>query len=427
MFKRGGPLGFFCFFLLFGIPVKASLVQNYALSQKCYYALSADARPADWDRCIAKFKGVEAEAPKSEYAIKSAFSIGRLYQEKYYKYKTVEDLAEAVATYNTFLKNHSTHALADDALFRIGALRLEEYQDSERSEKAFQALLQRYPTGDRVPEAKNYLKKIESGESTLVQTSPPEVVTPVPSPAPVPTQKQTLTSPERFSFQRIVIDPGHGGSDPGAVGPRGTKEKDIALQIAEKLARSLRKQLGVKVYMTRTRDTYLSLEERTAVVDKRQADLFISIHANASESRKASGIETFYLNNASSKAAERLAARENKTSGRNLTQVQKILTAMLQSANTEESRDLAHSVHNGIYGKLNRKYSNVNDLNVHSALFYVLVGTKVPSILIETSFVTNPKEELRLKDSGYQWDLVSGIIDGIRNFAKNQPKSASNL
>ena len=235
------------------------------------------------------------------------------------------------------------------------------------------------------------------------------------------------TLPANSSIRRVVIDPGHGGKDPGAIGKKGTREKDVTLQIARKIAWKLKKDLGLEVYLTRNKDGYLSLEERSAFAEKKKADLFISVHANAADSHDLKGVQTFYLNNASSRAAERLADRENKVTGGKLNDVQKILTTMLQNANTEESRDLAGFVHKDLIRSLQSKYPRVEDLEVQTALFYVLVGTKIPAVLVETSFLTNPQEERRLRDSDYQWNIASGISKGIKKFIVHQAKYASTL
>lgn len=213
-----------------------------------------------------------------------------------------------------------------------------------------------------------------------------------------------------------MIDPGHGGKDDGAKGPHGVKEKNLTLTISKQLAAMLRDSLGADVRLTRQDDRYIPLEERNTLGNKINADLFVSIHANAAESGEPHGIETYYLNTASDKASKRLADRENRAFGKEASTLQKILTTMLQNANTEESRELAIAIQSTMIRHLSKTYSDIQDKHVKTALFYVLVGSKSPSILVETGFVTNPTEEKRLNAAGYQKQLVESIATGIKKY-----------
>jgi len=220
-----------------------------------------------------------------------------------------------------------------------------------------------------------------------------------------------------------VIDPGHGGDQKGAVGPGGTKEKDIALAISKKLANQIRKKTGAKVYLTRSGDKTLSLEARDRFAVRRGADLFISVHANAATNRSMSGIETYYLNNATDRAAQKLAARENRASRKKLSDVEHILSTMLQNIDTVESRKLAIKVQGSLMKRMRKRYPGVKNRKVRSALFYVLVGAKCPAILVETSFISNPREEKRLKNKNYQDHLSIAIADGVERYLRTRSAS----
>ena len=226
---------------------------------------------------------------------------------------------------------------------------------------------------------------------------------------------------------RIVLDPGHGGDEYGAIGPHGVREKDVTLQIAQMAAEQLRAQLGAKVWLTRTKDKNVSLEKRYKLAKKKKADLFVSIHANASSNHKHRGIETYYLNNATDEAAVRLAARENQSWKGSRNDIDQILATMLQTAITDESRELAKAVHTNIVKNVKSKYKLVRDRRVRSALFYVLVGTQCPSILVETSFITNPREEMRLVDPTYQQQIADAIVTGVRTFESKPQGSKATL
>ena len=220
---------------------------------------------------------------------------------------------------------------------------------------------------------------------------------------------------------RVMIDPGHGGKDSGAMGPKGTKEKDVVLAVAKQLRWFLRKRMKAKVKLTRTKDKYLTLDERNRMAEKWNADVFISLHVNASPNKDRRGVETYYLNNTTNRASIKLARQENKYSGRSLKDIERIVLTMLQNYNAEESKDLSKNVQRGLVGQLSKNYGKVEDRGVKNALFYVLVGARCPGILVEMSFISNPAEEKRLKLKHYQSNIALGITKGIEKFLKKHP------
>ncbi|MCP3954660.1 MAG: AMIN domain-containing protein [Desulfobacterales bacterium] len=222
-----------------------------------------------------------------------------------------------------------------------------------------------------------------------------------------------------LGVSRIVIDPGHGGRDYGAKGYyKGVHEKHVVLQISKKLAKKIKRQVGCEVLMTRTTDKYLTLEERTAFANTKNADLFISIHTNAIKDKRAYGIETYFLNLATDDDAIRVAALENATSTKNISDLQTILSDLMQNAKINESSRLAGNVQNSLYRNLKIHYKKVRSKGVKQAPFYVLLGAQMPAVLIETSFISNPRECKRLTNPGYQDRLCDGIIKGIKGYIK---------
>ena len=220
-----------------------------------------------------------------------------------------------------------------------------------------------------------------------------------------------------LGVRKIVIDPGHGGKDPGAPGyVKGVWEKDIVLKLATNLADKLRKRLGCEVMLTRTKDRKLTLEERTAIANTERADLFISLHCNAARNKKLAGIETYMLNLATDEQAIAVAARENATSEKNISDLEYILSDLMKHAKIEESTRLANDVHKSIVGGMKKKYNNINDLGVKQAPFYVLLGARMPSILIESSFLSNKRECKRLMTKSYRNDICNAITDGIEKY-----------
>lgn len=222
-----------------------------------------------------------------------------------------------------------------------------------------------------------------------------------------------------LGVSRIVIDPGHGGRDYGAPGYyKGTHEKKVALALAKILANKIRSELSCEVVLTRQTDKYLTLEERTAIANTENADLFISIHTNSAKDRRAYGVETYFLNLATDDEAIRVAAFENSTSEKNISDLQTILTDLMQNAKINESSRLAAHVQSELFHHMKHSYNKIKNKGVKQAPFYVLLGAQMPAILIETSFISNPRECKRLTNSHYQDKLCEGIVKGIREYIK---------
>ncbi|MFQ5900495.1 MAG: N-acetylmuramoyl-L-alanine amidase [Thermodesulfobacteriota bacterium] len=227
-----------------------------------------------------------------------------------------------------------------------------------------------------------------------------------------------LTIAQQFALgiNTIVIDPGHGGKDPGAIGRNGLKEKDVVLKIAKKLKKILEKELGSKVLMTREDDTFIPLDDRTAFAKINDADLFISIHVNASPRKAVSGIETYFLNLTADEDSMGVAARENATSRMKMSDLQFILQDLMQNNKINESSRLATFVQDALSFKLRNVYADTKSLGVKQAPFYVLIGADMPSILVETSFISNSKEEKRLRSNSYLDRIAKGISDGLKKY-----------
>jgi len=229
-----------------------------------------------------------------------------------------------------------------------------------------------------------------------------------PSPGGVPLAVQM-----GLRVRRVMIDPGHGGRDSGAIGPDGTREKDVTLAVAQKLAQDLKAQ-GLEVLLSRNDDRFVALEERAAFANQAKADLFISIHCNAARDRKLRGTETYFLNVTDDRYALKLAARENQASEKSLSDLQMILADMATKADVEESERLARSVQRTLVeGSHN---PGRHDLGVKHALFYVLLGTKMPSVLVETAFLSNPEDAKKLRSDRYQAELAHAIAQGVGLF-----------
>jgi N-acetylmuramoyl-L-alanine amidase len=220
-----------------------------------------------------------------------------------------------------------------------------------------------------------------------------------------------------LGVRRVVIDPGHGGKDCGAVGyDRAVMEKNVTLEVSKRLARKVKERIGCEVVLTRDRDVFLSLEERTAIANTSNGDIFISIHANAHRNKRVHGVETYLLNLATDSEAIMVAARENATSTKNISDLETILNELMKNAKVNESSRLAGMVQQAMVQALQGKYKRMKDNGVKQAPFYVLLGAEMPSILVEIAFISNPEECRRLNTAAYQEAVVDGIVRGIETY-----------
>ena len=213
-----------------------------------------------------------------------------------------------------------------------------------------------------------------------------------------------------LTVRTVMIDPGHGGKDPGAVA-NGLREKDINLRFAKMLGQKL-KAKGFNVHYTRTTDVFIPLEQRTAMANVKKADLFISVHCNANRSSRVHGLETYSLNLAKSKDAVRIAARENAVDPRSISDLQFILTDLMVNSKIKESRDLANDVQSSTISRVSKRWQ-LKSMGTREAPFYVLMGAKMPSVLVELGYITNKTEAGRLKSDKYLDYLALGLTEGI--------------
>jgi N-acetylmuramoyl-L-alanine amidase len=222
-----------------------------------------------------------------------------------------------------------------------------------------------------------------------------------------------------LKIKRVVIDPGHGGKDSGATG-HGLREKDIALKAGKLLKSKIEKSLGIEVILTRDTDKFVTLDRRPKIVRDKEGDLFISIHANANTLSSVEGLETYLLNFSSDPSAQTVAARENASSDKSMSEMNDILELIAKNTKISESRVLAKTIHSAALSSLRTKYK-VRDLGVKEAVFVVLVNVKVPAILMEIGFLSNKSEAARLGEDAYLELLTDGIVAGLKNYTEGLP------
>lgn len=233
---------------------------------------------------------------------------------------------------------------------------------------------------------------------------------------------RSLTRVLGLKIRRIVIDPGHGGVDHGTTGPGGLVEKELTLDVAKRLAALVEETMGSEVILTRDHDKYVELEDRAAMANFKKADLFVSIHANSSPIKTASGAETYVLSFTASKSAMEVAARENAASERSISELKELLQKIALKDKLDESRELAAKVQNSL-GQLATSAlppvkGSRRDRGIKRAPFVVLIGAQMPAILTEIGFVTNSKEEAMLKKPEYRQKIAESIMKGLQNYAE---------
>lgn len=404
--------------------------------------------------------------PKSVKLAQATFCLGDLSRKQYLKSKDKAALKTALAAYEKVARKYSSSGLAPDALLALGDLRRAGLKDEVAARAAYFEVIDRYPksaaaakkrlnpvgatqegstikaSSDKEPVK---LVKKEAVKDILVETphvAPEPVVTEAPvkptskpvaltstevikapetAEAPSPGSGKELILDESMIPKRplIVIDPGHGGEDQGAKGVDGILEKNVVLSVSKELEQLLRDRLRAKTFLTRTTDVFIPLADRTKLANDRAADLFISIHANASEYKTAQGMETYYLDNTNEKSSLKLADRENASLNfgpKQNSDLGFIFSDLIQNVKLDDSISLAHHIQNSLTQTLSRYYQGINNLGVKKAPFYVLVGAHMPCILSEISFIDHPLEGKRLGEERYQKLIAQALYEGIRKF-----------
>jgi N-acetylmuramoyl-L-alanine amidase len=228
---------------------------------------------------------------------------------------------------------------------------------------------------------------------------------------------RSLTRVLGLKLGRVVIDPGHGGHDNGTHGATGLLEKDVVLDVAQRLGKLLEERLGSEVIFTRSDDTYIPLEERTQIANEHKADLFLSIHANSSPYRNVAGVETYYLNFTTSRTALDVATRENASSQRSVFELKDLLQKIALKDKIDESREFASRIETALYGLSVKTNTVAKNRGVKKAPFVVLIGAQMPSVLAEIGFLTNTRDESLLKKPEHRQKIAEALYKGIASYA----------
>ena len=254
----------------------------------------------------------------------------------------------------------------------------------------------------------------------LAKAVPPSQPLPPPKPASATLRgKRNLIRALGLKVGRVVIDPGHGGHDTGGIGPKGLREKDLVLDVAERLGKLIEEKMGSEVVYTRTDDRFLSLRQRTKKANRNKADLFVSIHANSSRIRGISGVETYYLSLTTNSWALAVASRENAATQRSIHELRDLLSKIALTERIEESREFATRVQGALYKGLASETKGLRDRGVRKAPFMVLLGVEMPAILAEVGFLSNPRDEKLLKTSAYRQKIAEHLYKGISRYSES--------
>ena len=413
---------------------------------------------AEWQACANAFRSAYEKNPKWHLRVAALYRCGVALEGRARVTGNTADARRAASTYEQAIRTYPHSALTDDALFRAALVYNELLREPVRARGYLERIGRQYAKSDHAKVAADYKAKMDARKGAKAAKPAPKeppkkpVVTPEPKkvplhkekakkvdlPAPAPkkaekTAPKSSIKPERapaptgkpiahnlaaqlgLAVRTVVIDAGHGGKDPGAV-HHGVVEKDVNLDVAKRLGDILRKR-GYTVKFTRDKNSWLSLGERVRYGKKSEGDLFVSIHVNACDNPKASGFETYILDFARTSSASRLAAIENANSGR-LGDMDNVLTEILRGARTAESRRLADHIQGGTLDYLRKRGFKVQNGGVKGAPFFVLVGSSMPSVLVEVGYCSNKAEAVRLKSQEYRQQLAQGIASGIVSYAQ---------
>ena len=384
---------------------------QYAIASSWVWCIKAGDSEAP-QRAISAFRKFIYTYPNSKHLPQAHYWLAQCYI-------LIGDTARAAHHYQIVINRYADSELVAAAKLALGRAYADEGYET-RAKTLYVDIIETATQKDIVTTATEKLEALKSPQKTSAPQPQPIVI---PKPLNNDTEElppETLTQEFGLSAKTIVIDAGHGGKDPGG-GTGNIIEKPIALNIAKKVGAVLTTK-GYTVLFTRDTDRYIPLKERTAYATRHKADLFLSIHANASENSSAHGIETYYLDVTSTdKDAELIAARENANSGYSIQELESLLKELIVESKSEDSRRLASHVQRELVAA-----TGAADRGVKHARFVVLIGTRVPAILIETGFITNPTESKKLTSEAYQQKLAEAIVKGVEKFLGNTQQISKN-
>lgn len=414
----------YCFllFLLFGLlpwqAQAAQTVKSQSLQKLVAEFEALDDNPARgsrrdlWLALEDKFAALAAKN-KDDVGAGAAFYHARVREELGRRSFLPADHREAVARFASVAVRYPKYRVASESLHRQADILAHRLAEGKTAIPVLKALIKGYPKAKELPEARKLLARLEA--------QPGERETPAIASGGAGQKAESVMEQLGLTVRTIMIDAGHGGNDPGAQASEIT-EKQFTLAMAKRVGALLQKE-GFTVLYTRATDKYFSLQTRPDIANGKKADLFISIHVNANTKPGIRGLETYYLDEAKTQDAATVAARENGVSVKNISDLQFILTDLVLSSKVKESHHLASCVHNGILNRLRVVKYAAPDNGVRSAPFYVLVGARMPAILVEFGYITNKYDAANLKNETYLQRQAEGLVQGVLRYRAELAKA----
>lgn len=405
-----------------------SIEKSYEKARREFYLLKSRP-PAEqqyrhhWLKVIDAFVTVHKKFPKSRVADRAIFTAAELWMDLYKLSIRQADLDQALATYERLVVNFPKSNLADDALWAQVEIFAKLRWQTDSARLRAQRLVSEYGASDHAKAARHFLGEaavavVDVGrvkDADHTKSTHDALTRLKEDVATGPKEESAVEIAEVFSLgarPKVVLDPGHGGHDSGCRGSRGAREKDITLAVA-RMARDHLEKRGIDVVLTRDRDVYVPLEERTRLANEQRAQLFVSIHVNASRNSKAQGIETYYLDTSADRYAVRLAAVENDSREEDVNNMQLILADLANKNAVPASKRLAESTQEKMLQAARQAGLASPNRGTKGALFYVLVGAKMPAILVEVGFASHAQEGSLLSKTTYRNSLALAISQAI--------------
>ncbi len=367
-------------------------------------------RTNEWIELARQFEALVDQNPKFSGSASALFNASILYEILYQSFGGQDRITKSADLLERLARDYPGNNLADDALLKRGDIELFILKDRDLAKRAYLEIVEAYPKGDMREVASIRLEKLDEYLTKGIQE-----------------EKEQIEEPKSKDGKRvplILIDPGHGGEDLGAQGVAGLLEKDVTLAVAFELEKLLKERMGAVVRLTRRKDVFVPLAERTQLANDFDADLFVSLHNNASPGSKAQGVEVYYLDTSGSEAAHKLAERENASLQFEGSEgdLQFMLSDLIQTAKLDDSIILANILHRNIQAGLAERWPGVKGLGVKKAPFYVLVGAHMPCVLVEMFFIDHQLDGTRLGRKDFRVDLANSLYLGIKEFIDQQKK-----
>lgn len=374
-------------------------------------------KQAEWESVINSLEGFAKANKANPHAPVALSQAAGMSLEMYKALKSEKFLDRSAELFALIGSSFSGSNEADDALMKLSEIHFDYKKDKQEAIKDLKTIVDRYSNGDMIEAAQLRLKQLEAADVEEENTEDEEDDEDEEEKVEADDDAaKTVAKPD--SKLRVILDPGHGGEDFGAVGVGGLYEKDVVLDVSYKVKKILESKYQIEAELTRKADDFVPLYERTAYANENNATVFVSIHANASEKKNLEGLEVYYLDNTSDKASKKLADRENASMQYEGPEadLRYMLSDMIQDSKLQDSLRLAGTLSSSIMSELSAKGIKIKNHGIKKAPFYVLVGAYMPCILIEIGFIDHVEEGQKLGEKSFRNSVAEAVADGISKY-----------